>query len=290
MTTDSRLSIKRIIHTIHAVSDIAACRAKYLDLLGGLLFAEGYFEAEDRDMALLYVTDHMIEPMSARDPDREDRPFARYISRYGQGFHSFEIEVEDGPRSAEQFKAAGCKLASEYGVFFFVRQESTGGILLEVTELPMPNDPYRRRGWNTDATLGHPSGLLGLDHIACITPDIEAALHFFTEITDGEVLSDEAIETPQPGRRALLRLADTRVAFIQPANDAEGPLGHFLRPPTSGVYSLVWRVEDEAVAEAFFQQKGVRTTREDCVSAGFAIHPDDFLGARHEFICEAREP
>ena len=50
-----RVKIKRVIHAIHAVIDIAAGRAKYLDVLGGLIFAEGYFEPEDRDMALLYV-------------------------------------------------------------------------------------------------------------------------------------------------------------------------------------------------------------------------------------------
>jgi hypothetical protein len=49
---DSRVKVRRIVHTIHAVADIAACRARYLDMLGGLIFAEGYFEAEDRDMAL----------------------------------------------------------------------------------------------------------------------------------------------------------------------------------------------------------------------------------------------
>jgi hypothetical protein len=47
----ARIKIKRIVHTIHAVQDIAQCRAKYLDVLGGLIFAEGYFEPEDRDMA-----------------------------------------------------------------------------------------------------------------------------------------------------------------------------------------------------------------------------------------------
>lgn len=283
-TDDSRVGIKRIIHTIHAVEDVAACRARYLDLLGGLIFAEGYFEAEDRDMALLYVANHMLEPMAPRDPAREDKPFARYLQRYGQGFHSFELKVDNGPEAAARFKAGGCNLASEYGFFFFVRQESTGGVLLEVCETPMPNDPYERRGWRDDWSDGHPSGLLGLDHIACVTADLGTALHFFTEICDGEVLSEERITEPQPGRRVLLQLADTRVAFIEPDISGAGALTEFLRPPTSGVYALVWRVENAAHAEQFFQEKSLRTTRTDCISAGFAIHPEDFLGARHEFI------
>ena len=97
-----------------------------------------------------------------------------------------------------------------------MRQESTGGVLLEVCERPMPNE------------------------------------------LDGELLADQRICTPQPGRRVLVRLADTKVAFIKPDDPNNGPLGNFLTPPSSGVYALVWRVEDEAMAESFFQKNGLR--------------------------------
>ena len=283
----SRVKVMRIIHTIHMVADLSACRTRYLDLLGGLIFAEGYFEAEDRDMALLYVGNHMIEPMAPRDPTRLDKHVARYLHRYGQGFQSFEIGIQDGPAVATQLKAAGCKLSAEYGSFFYVRPESTGGVLLEVTETPMPNDPYGRRNWRSDWIEGHPTSLLGLDHIACITPDLEAAVAFFTGQLDGELLTDERIFAPQPGRLALVRLAETNIVFTQPDDAKSGPLGTFLTPPTSGVYSLVWCVEDERAAQLFFHKKGLRTTREHCVSAGFAIEPSDFFGARHEFVSRA---
>jgi catechol 2,3-dioxygenase-like lactoylglutathione lyase family enzyme len=281
--TDSRVKVLRVIHTIHAVADLAACRSRYLDAMGGLIFAEGYFEAEDRDMALLYVTDHMIEPMAPRDPSRLEKHFARYLHRYGTGFHSFEIKIENGPAVAASLKAAGCKLSAEYGFFFYVRQESTGGVLLEVCETPMPNDPYERLQWRPDWAGIHATTLLRLDHIACVTPDLAAALGFLTGLLDGELLADDRIVTPQPGRRALVRLADTRVAFIQPDQTDTGPLGSFLTPPNSGIYALVWRVEDMEKAEAFFHTKGLRTIRESCIGGSFAIDPTDFHGARHEF-------
>lgn len=279
-----RIKVKRVVHTIHAVVDLAACRARYLDVLGGLIFAEGYFDAEDRDMALLYVADFMIEPMAPRDPARLEMHFARYLHRYGEGFHSFEIGIDGGPEVAARLKAAGCKLSAEYGFFFYVRAESTGGVLLEVCERPMPNDPYDRRGWRPDWSTGHPTTLLQLDHIVCLTQDLEAVLAFFTGQLDGELLADERITAPQPARRILLRLTDTEVAFIQPDDPGAGPLGEALRPPTSGVHAMVWRVEDEAAAQDYIHLKGLRTTREHCVSAGFAIEPDDFFQARHEFV------
>ena len=74
---DSRIAVSRIIHTIHAAHDIHACRLLYQDALGGLVFAENYFPAEDRDAALLYVTNHMVEPMAPRHADDLTKPFAR---------------------------------------------------------------------------------------------------------------------------------------------------------------------------------------------------------------------
>ena len=46
----------------------------------------------------------------------------------------------------------------------------------------------------------------------------------------------------------------------------------------------MWAVEDLDRARAFFTGKGLRVTEEGCVSGGFAIDPDDFQGARHEFV------
>lgn len=286
---DSRIRVSRIIHTIHATTDIYGCRLLYQDALGGLVFAENYFPAEDRDAALLYVSDHMVEPMAPRDPANMDKPFARQMAKIGQAYHSFELKVENGKRASQAFRDAGCTVAADYGIFFFVKGESTGGVLLEVCEVPMPNDPYDRPNWNPAVGAGHACSVQRLDHIACVTADMAAALRFFTEVVDGEVLSDGPTTYPQPGRRVLIRLGDTNVAFIQPDDLDAGPLGAFLARPQNGIYALVWQVADEAQARAHFEGTlKMGLTQEGCVSPGFAIDPDDFYGARHEFVVGAR--
>lgn len=283
--TDTRIPVSRVIHTIHATTDIYKCRLLYQDALGGLVFAENYFPAEDRDAALLYVTDHMVEPMAPRNAEDLTKPFARMTAKIGQAFHSFEIKVPDGKAASAAFREAGCTVASDYGVFFFVKPESTGGVLLEVCELPMPNDPYDRGNWNPSVGAGHACSVTGLDHIACVTADIGAALHFFTEVVDGRLLEDARTELPQPGRRVLLQVGDTRVAFIQPDDTEAGPLGAFLAKEQNGIYALVWKIADEGKARAHFADKlKLRLTQGDCVTPGFAIDPEDFLGARHEFV------
>jgi catechol 2,3-dioxygenase-like lactoylglutathione lyase family enzyme len=283
---DSRIRVPRIIHTIHATTDIYRTRLLYQDALGGLVFAENYFPAEDRDAALLYVADHMVEPMAPRTPDDLTKPFARMCSKIGEAFHSFELKVENGKAASQAFRDAGCAVASDYGIFFFVRPESTGGVLLEVCETRMPNDPYDRPNWGPAVGVGHACSVTALDHIACVTEDADKALGFFTGLVDGELLSDERTVLPQPARRALVRIGDTRVAFIQPDDPSTGPLGAFLEKPQNGIYALVWRIADAEQAKAHFGKLALRTTGEGCVSSGFAIEPEDFLGARHEFVVD----
>lgn len=281
----NRVPVSRIIHTIHATTDIYGCRLRYQDALGGLVFAENYFPAEDRDCALLYVTNHMVEPMAPRTPEDLTKPYARMAAKIGQAFHSFELKVADGKAASQAFRDAGAVTASDYGSFFFVKPESTGGVLLEVCELPMPNDPYDRTGWGPEVGVGHASAVLALDHIACVTADIAKAIAFFSGSVDGTVVLDERTELPQPARRVVIRVGDTRVAFIQPDDPTTGPLGAFLAKPQNGIYALVWKIADETQARRHFEEKvKLRLTREACVSDGFAVHPDDFFGGRHEFV------
>ncbi len=280
------IHVPRIIHTIHSTTDIYGMRLRYQDALGGLVFAENYFPAEDRDCALLYVANHMVEPMAPRNPEDMTKPFSRMTAKIGQAFHSFELKVADGKAASQAFRDAGAVTASDYGVFFFVKPESTGGVLVEVCETGMPNDPWDRSGgWGPQVGTGHASGVLRLDHIACVTAEIDKAVQFFTGCVDGEVLADEQVTQPQPARRVLIRIGDTNVAFIQPDDTGSGPLGAFLAKKQNGIYALVWQVADAGKAKAHFTGGllKLRLTGEGCISSGFAIEPDDFFGGRHEF-------
>jgi hypothetical protein len=114
-----------------------------------------------------------------------------------------------------------------------------------------------------------------------------AVLGFFTQLVDGQVLADEQTTLPQPSRRVLIRIGDTSVAFIQPNDTTSGPLGAFLAKPQSGIYALVWQIADETQARVHFEDRlKLRLMHEGCISPGFAIHPDDFFGARHEFVVQ----
>src|SRR5690606_30010841 len=129
-------AVRRLIHTIHCVADVEATRRLYMQTLGAIAFAESYHAGENRDMALIYVADHMIEPMAPRRPD-SDTTFARYLRKYGPGFHSIEFKVDAVGPAAAACKANGVALTTEYDVFFFVHPRSTGGVVVEVCDIPM---------------------------------------------------------------------------------------------------------------------------------------------------------
>ncbi|TCM42467.1 glyoxalase/bleomycin resistance protein/dioxygenase superfamily protein [Novosphingobium sp. ST904] len=206
-------------------------------------------------------------------------------SKIGESFHSFELKVEDGPAASEAIRGAGGVVASDYGFFFFVKPETTGGVLLEVCSSTMPNDPYDRPGgWGPGVGTGHASSVLQLDHIACVTGEIDKAVDFFTSVINGRIIEDKTTSLPQRGRRVLLGIGDIQVAFIQPDDTQQGPLGAFLNKPQNGIYALVWRIADEQLARQHFEKRNLRMTEVACVSAGFAIDPADFFGGRHEFV------
>ena len=128
-------------------------------------------------------------------------------------------------------------------------------------ELAMPNDPYDRPQWNPAVGAGHHCTVTGLDHIACVTADIDQVIGFFTGAVDGRIVSDARTGLPQPGRRVLIRIGDTDVAFIQPDDAAQGPLGAFLAKPQNGIYALAWKVADAGAAQAHFEKLEMRHDR-----------------------------
>jgi catechol 2,3-dioxygenase-like lactoylglutathione lyase family enzyme len=277
------IRVRRILHTIHAVRDVHPLRKIYQDVFGAIAFAERYHEGEDRDMALLYAADHMIELMAPRRAE-PDTTFARYLHRFGESFHSFELRVENAPAAAELCEARGLALSTVYPLFFFVKPQSTGGVLIQFCGKPLENDPQDYHNWNPDWIEGHPSSLRRLRHIACFVRDREAALRFFTEVVNGQLLSDEHVEMPQQGRRAGVMLGDTKVALFSADDPTSGVFADYFTKPRSGIFALVWEVDNLTAARAHIEERGHVTGPSLLDPDGFAISQDSFYGARHEFV------
>ncbi len=279
--------IQRILHTIHAVRDCNPVRRKYEEVLGAWVFAERFHAGEDRDMALFYVANHMVEPMAPARPDVHDTTFSKYLAKYGESYHSFELRVDSAPETAAACQAHGMELSSVYPLFFFVKPRSTGGIVVQICGKPLVNDPQDYRNWNPDWIEGHPSTLRRLRHIGCIVRDIDLSLYFFTQVIGGKILSDERVTFPQDGRRVAFCLGDTNVLLFQADDPAAGLAGDYFSKPVSGIYTLVWEVDDIQVAERYLLETGITPEKAKLEEHGIAIPAEQMFGARHEFVPSA---
>lgn len=79
------------------------------------------------------------------EPTSPDSPIAKFLEKKGQGIHHVAIGVEDIDRVLAELKARGARLINETPVvgaggkrIAFVHPASTSGILLELSQAPLP--------------------------------------------------------------------------------------------------------------------------------------------------------
>lgn len=284
--TEGQVCIKRLFHTTHATTDHDAARIAYLEAFGGLAFLEGYHAGEDRDMALVYVADQMIEPMAPRDAGALDKVFARYLARYGEGWHSFAFTISDSAWAAATLRAAGCEITTEYDNFFLLHPRASGGVLLEFCDVEVAQDPYYLPGWSPAWAASRADRPRRMAYICCVVPAAEVTADFFTTLLDGYRTGEGRVEWPQPARFVDVAVADARLRIITPDRADQGPLGRYLSSRRSGIYAVGWDVADADAAAAIMHGAGLHTTRVD--QDGIACEVT-LAGARH-WICRGAPP
>ena len=165
-----------------------------------------------------------------------------------------------------------------------MKPQSTGGIVVQLCGKALINDPQDYLGWRADWIEGHPSSLRRLRHIVCVVRNMRAALVFFLHVLAGELVADEPIVLPQRARQATVLVGGTKLALIAADDLNTGPLGAYFSRPASGVYALVWEVDDLIAARTHMQGLDLPLIPSEFDKEGFAIHPVAMLGARHEFV------
>lgn len=279
MTDLNPMRAIRTLHTIHAATDCDRLRRLYCEAFGGICFSEGYYAPEDRDMALLYVADHMIEVMAPRRADDLSFTFARYVEDVGASFHSIAFAVADCRAALERCAATGIRVVSSGPGFFFVHPKSSGGIIIEITDNPMPNDPGDLPNWRRDWAAGRPARPYELAHAVCAPRDPATTVGFLVDVLGGVAQQPETVDWPEPATATSIAFADATVLVLAP-NSGNGPLAAFARAPNSGIYALAWHVIDAAQAAGWFETCGIPITPLD---RGRYTHEAVLDGARHWF-------
>lgn len=271
----------RYLHTIHAALECDRLREVYCDAFGGIVFHENYFPPEDRDAALLYVADHMIEVMSPRHPDDLQFMYARYLRKAGPGYHSISFRVADCAAAKAKCDELGIAINTEGPGLIFLHPKSTGGLIMELTDNAMPNDPWDLPNWRRDWAAGRPNRPHALDHVVCAPRNPDGAVRFLCDVLGGEAAEPTAVEWPQPASATAVTVSDITLLVLSPDDSSQGPLPAFSNGPNGGAFALAWQVEDLAATEAWFAGKNLEIRQ---VPGDRYSHEIVLDGARHWFV------
>jgi methylmalonyl-CoA/ethylmalonyl-CoA epimerase len=134
------MTIFRVNHIAVVVPDVSAALGFWRDALGLELARVERNEREQVEIAFLPVGESEIELIA---PTGEDSGVARYLHKTGGGLHHICLEVDDISAALESLAAKGVELINEAartrddGIrYAFVHPRATGGVLLELYELP----------------------------------------------------------------------------------------------------------------------------------------------------------
>lgn len=133
----------KINHIAVVVEDVQAALHFWHRALGLPLSHTERNEGEAVEIAFLPLGDSEVELIA---PTTTDSGVARFLANRGPGLHHLCIEVDDIAASMEQLTAGGAQLVNETprtrddGTrYAFVHPRSTGGVLVELYELPKTN-------------------------------------------------------------------------------------------------------------------------------------------------------
>ncbi|MDR2858391.1 MAG: VOC family protein [Novosphingobium sp.] len=284
MTAANPLHPSRYLHTIHAAPACERLRQIYTHVFGGITFHESYYPPEDRDAALIYVADHMIEVMSPRHGDDMAFMYARYLAKAGPGYHSISFRVDNVPAARARCDELGVKINTEGPGLIFLHPKSTGGLIMELTDHRMPNDPWDLPNWRRDWAFGRPQKPHALAHIVCAPRFPETALRFLVEALDGTAQAPVTVDWPERATATRVDVADMTLVVLQP-DDTDGALARFAGGTNGGVYALAWQVGDPpAMAEWFGNNNIFTVAAEPLADAGPYTHEVVLDGARHWFV------
>ncbi len=130
----------KINHIAVVVEDVHSALSFWQHALGLSLSHTERNEGEEVEIAFLPVGDCEIELIA---PITEDSGVAKFLANRGPGLHHLCIEVDDIAASIAQLAASGAQLINEAprtrddGTrYAFVHPKSTGGVLVELYQLP----------------------------------------------------------------------------------------------------------------------------------------------------------
>ena len=132
--------VKRIDHIAIAVHDIDEAAEFYTDILRLDLSGVEVVAEQKTKVGFLRIGESNIELVQ---PTSHDSPLVKFLETRGPGIHHICLEVDDIQREMEELRKRGARMIDEEprpGAHntrvAFVHPKSSGGVLIELNQLP----------------------------------------------------------------------------------------------------------------------------------------------------------
>ncbi len=286
--------IGKIFHLTHVVKDIEAADRWYDEIFAVNRFYHGYEKLAAREASLVLIGDLVMEPvMLSKVPNAEKTPIGKFLSRFGEHFHSIAWYVDDLGAMAADLTERNLRLYDVTGKVvkpplraeaIWTHPKETHALLEFAISGNYIADPRLQPGWTTAPWREHhPLGIDRTSHITVLFGDLAAAKKLYVDLLGGKLLH----ETETPGRKRSAFIAvgeDTVIEAAQPLS-ASSPEGRDLEANGEGVHAVAFKTLNLQRAAEFLKSKGQRIESED--SNTLVLNPGDSFGMMVSFTDRA---
>ncbi len=276
--------IGKIFHLTHVVKDLAAVDRWFDDIFAVNRFYHGYEKLAAREASLVLIGDLVMEPvMLAKVPDADRTPIGKFLSRFGQHFHSIAWYVDDVGAMAADLGQHNLRLYDVTGRVvkpplrteaIWTHPKETHALLEFAATGNYIADPRLQPGWSTAPWRDHPLGIDRTSHITVLFGDLKVAKSLYVDLLGGKLLHES--ETPGRKRSAFIAVGeDTVIEAAQPLSTSS-PEGRDLEANGEGVHAVTFKTLNLTRAADFLKSKKQRIEPEHVNS--FVLNVDDSFG------------
>jgi hypothetical protein len=245
-----------------------------------------YHAGEDRDAAFAFVSDAYIELFASRDANSSD-PVSnggRHIKRFGEGLANFGWLIEDDIKEAialcESREYRPMYVAGPVQTAFFFHPRQAYGIMLEIMNGSVRNDPRSEPGWATRWRDEQPLGIERMNCVSYTVRDLDGAVSFLQGLTDAPVIYRGADREAEK-ESAYLWIRDHVIELMQPTAD-DSEVGRSLAQEGPKIHSVTFKVKSLKPAVEYLRKLDIGVLgREE--SGSIMMNPADILGAKYIF-------
>jgi len=258
--------IGKIFHLTHVVRDLAAADRWYDDIFAVNRFYHGYEKLAAREASLILIGDLVVEPvMLAKEPNAERTPIGKFLSRFGEHFHSIAWYVDDLGAMAADLSQQNLRLYDVTGRVvkpplrteaIWTHPKETHALLEFATTGNYIPDPRLQPGWTTAPWREHPLGIDRTSHITVLFGDLKAGKALYVDLLGGRLLHE--LEMPGRKRSAFIAVGEDTVIEVTQPLSASSPEGRDLEANGEGVHAVTFKTLNLERASEFLKSKGQR--------------------------------